>query len=121
MSARSCGLSVNRMLLFGHHLGRAVKRKNCTNRAGYDEFFVNLNPRLSDGFIVEFRLGELGSPSGGVNFFNAMCRLLVYEGSFLTRLSDLPISIDSFVCAGSVSAGDRLRSAFSIPIDPPQS
>jgi hypothetical protein len=60
---------------------------------------------------------QLGSPSGGVNFFNAICRLLVYEGSFSTRFSDLPISTDSFVCAESVSAG-RLRSAFSVSIDP---
>ena len=48
---------------------------------------------------------QLGSPSGGVNFFNAICRLLVYEGSFSTRFSDLLFSIDSFVCARSVSAG----------------
>jgi hypothetical protein len=63
---------------------------------------------------------QLGSPSGGVNFFNAICRLLVYEGSFSTRFSDLLISNDSFVCAESVSAGVGLRSAFSVSIDPLQ-
>ena len=35
---------------------------------------------------------QLGSPSGGVNFFNAICRLLMYEWSFSTRFSDLLIS-----------------------------
>ena len=61
---------------------------------------------------------QLGSPSGGVNFFNAICRLLMYEGSFSTRFSDLLILTDSFVCAESVSAGFGLRSAFSLSIDP---
>ena len=63
---------------------------------------------------------QLGSPSGGVNFFNAICRLLMYEWSFSTRFSDLLISTDSFVCAESVSAGVGLRSAFSVSIDPLQ-
>ena len=63
---------------------------------------------------------QLGSPSGGVNFFNAICRLLMYEGSFSTRFSDLLISTDSFVCAESVSAGVGLRSGFSVSIDPLQ-
>ena len=63
---------------------------------------------------------QLGSPSGGVNFFNAICRLLMYEGSFSTRFSDLLISTDSFVRAESVSAGVGLRSAFSVSIDPLQ-
>jgi hypothetical protein len=61
---------------------------------------------------------QLGSPSGGVNFFNAICRLLVYEGFFSTRFSDLPISTESFVCAEFVSAGVGLRSDFSVSIDP---
>ena len=61
-----------------------------------------------------------GSPSGGVNFFNAICRLLVYEGSFSTRLSDLQFSTDSFVGAESVFAGVGLRSGFSLSIDPLQ-
>jgi hypothetical protein len=63
---------------------------------------------------------QLGSPSGGVNFFNAICRLLMYEWSFSTRFSNLLISTDSFVCAESVSAGVGLRSAFSVSIDPLQ-
>jgi hypothetical protein len=63
---------------------------------------------------------QLGSPSGGVNFFNAICRLLMYEGSFSPRFSDLLISTDSFVCTESVSAGVGLRSAFSLSIDPLQ-
>ena len=63
---------------------------------------------------------QLGSPSGGVNFFNAICRLLMYEGSFSTRFSDLLISTDSLVCAESVSAGVGLRSASSVSIDPLQ-
>src|ERR1700736_5978256 len=63
---------------------------------------------------------QIGSPSGGVNFFNAICRLLMYEGSFSTRFSDLLISTDSFVCAESVSAGVGLRSTFSVSIDPLQ-
>ena len=63
---------------------------------------------------------QVGSPSGGVNFFNAICRLLMYEGSFSTRFSDLLISTDSFVCAESVSAGVGLRSTFSVSIDPLQ-
>jgi len=63
---------------------------------------------------------QLGYPSGGVNFFNAICRLLMYEGSFSTRFSDLLISSDSFVCAESGSAGVGLRSAFSVSIDPLQ-
>ena len=44
----------------------------------------------------------------------------MYEWSFSTRFSDLLISTDSFVCAESVSAGVRLRSAFSVSIDPLQ-
>jgi hypothetical protein len=36
------------------------------------------------------RMLQLGSLSGGVSFFNAICRLLVYEESFSTRFSDLP-------------------------------
>ena len=63
---------------------------------------------------------QLGAPSGGVNFFTAICRLLRYEGSFSTRFSELLISTDSFVCAESVSAGVGLRSAFSVSIDPLQ-
>jgi hypothetical protein len=63
---------------------------------------------------------QLGSPAGGVNFFNAICRLLIYEGSFSTRFSDLLISTDSFVCAESVSAGVGLRSSFSVSMDPLQ-
>jgi hypothetical protein len=71
-----------------------------------------------------FRRGQrtlqLGSPSGGVNFFNAICRLLMYEGSFSTRFSDLPISADSLVCAEFVSAGVGLTSVSSVSIDPLQ-
>jgi hypothetical protein len=63
---------------------------------------------------------QLGSPSGGVNFFNAICRLLIYEGSFSTRFSDLLISTDSFVLAESVSAGVGLRSSLSVSIGPLQ-
>jgi hypothetical protein len=63
---------------------------------------------------------QLGSPSGGVNFFNAICRLLMYEGSFSTRFSDLLFSTDSFVCAESVSAGVGLGSSFSVSIYPLQ-
>jgi hypothetical protein len=63
---------------------------------------------------------QLGSPSGGVNFFNAICRLLMYEGSFSTRFSDLLFSTDSFVCAESVSAGVGLGSSLSVSIDPLQ-
>ena len=63
---------------------------------------------------------QLGSPSGGVNFFNAICRLRMYEGSFSTRFSDLLFSTDSFVCAESVSAGVGLGSSFSVSIDPLQ-
>jgi hypothetical protein len=63
---------------------------------------------------------QLGSPCGGANFINAICRLLMYEGSFSARLSELLISTDSFVCAESVSAGVGLRSAFSVSIDPLQ-
>jgi hypothetical protein len=44
----------------------------------------------------------------------------MYEGSFSTRLSELLISTNSFVCAESVSAGVELRSDFSVSIDPLQ-
>ena len=44
----------------------------------------------------------------------------MYEGSFSTRFSDLPISTDSFGCAKSVSAGFGLKSVFSLSIDPLQ-
>jgi hypothetical protein len=61
---------------------------------------------------------QLGSLSGGVSFF--ICRLLVYEGFFSTRFSDLPILTDSFIFAESISAGVGLGSAFSLSIDPLQ-
>ena len=94
--------------LYDHH--RRTKRRNTTE----EKFAV--------GKLQAFgqRTLQLGSPSGGVNFFNAICRLLMYEGSLSTRLSDLLISTDSFVCAESVSAGVGLRSAFSVSIDPLQ-
>jgi hypothetical protein len=63
---------------------------------------------------------QLGSPSGRVNFFNAIRRLLKYEGSFSIRFSDLLISTDSLVCGETVSAGVGLRSASAVSIDPPQ-
>jgi len=74
----------------------------------------------SENFRLWATALQLGSPSGRVNFFNAICRLLMYEGSFSTRFSDLLISTDSLVCAESVSAGVGLRSAFSESIDPLQ-
>jgi hypothetical protein len=81
-------------------------------------------PRRKSSRSGNFRQGErtlqLGSPSGGVNFFNAICRLLMYEGSFSTRFSDLLISTDSFLCAETVSAGVGLRSSFSVSMDPLQ-
>jgi hypothetical protein len=61
---------------------------------------------------------QLGSPSGRVNFFNAICRLLMYEGSFPTRFSDLLVSTDSLVCAESVSAVVKLESSSSVSIAP---
>ena len=72
---------------------------------------------LSDHLTGRQRTLQLGSSSRGVNFFSAICRLLMYEGSFLTRFSDFPISADSFVCAESASAGFELRSDFSLSID----
>jgi hypothetical protein len=63
---------------------------------------------------------QLGSCSGAVNFFNAICRLLEYEGAFSTRLSDLTIKTDSFISAEPISAGIGLGSAFSLSIDPLQ-
>jgi hypothetical protein len=79
----------------------------------------------------KFAVGKLhgiGSPSGGVNFFNAICRLLMYEGSFSTRFSDLLISADLFVRAESVfyrswiclfgvhkSSSAHKRNGFGIP------
>ena len=81
-------------------------------------------PRRKSLRSGNFRHGQrtlqLGSPSGGVNFFNAICRLLMYEGSFSTRFSDLPISADSLVCAEFVSAGVGLTSVSSVSIDPLQ-
>jgi hypothetical protein len=44
----------------------------------------------------------------------------MYEGSFSTRFSDLPVSTDSLVCAESGSAGVGLRFASSVSIDPLQ-
>ena len=74
----------------------------------------------SENFRLWATALQLGSPSGRVNFFNAICRLLMYEGSFLRRFSDLLISTDSLVCAESVSAGVGLRPASAVSIDPPQ-
>ena len=74
----------------------------------------------SENFRLRATALQPGSPSGRVNFFNAICRLLMYEGSLLRRFSDLLISTDSLVCAESVCAGVGLRSASSVSIDPLQ-